>query len=133
MKRLIAFTTLTLAALTGAAQAEDMMYSHLVFFDLKDDSAEARQALVDGFDTYLAPHDGIVVYTASIRDADKQRDVNDGDFDVALTIIFDSEEAQDAYQITDAHKQFIAELSDNWERVRVFDSQIAGAEFNLGG
>ncbi|NHK28980.1 Dabb family protein [Parvularcula flava] len=107
------------------------MYSHVVFFELTDNSDEARQALIDGFETYLAPHDGILVYTASIRDESKQRDVNDLTFDVALTLVFESVAAQDAYQVTDAHKQFIEELSGNWASVRVFDSVVSGSPIGL--
>ncbi|GGC99388.1 Dabb family protein [Aquisalinus flavus] len=134
MMRFLAILTLIFAAPFTAANAEDEMYSHLVFFELTDKSDDAKQALIDGFETYLAPHDGILVYTASIRDESKQRDVNDLTFDVALTLVFESVAAQDAYQVTDAHKQFIEELSGNWASVRVFDSTIpAGSLTIIGG
>ena len=134
MIRFLAILTLSFTAFFTTAHAEDEMYSHVVFFELTDKSDEAKQALIDGFETYLAPHDGVLVYTASIRDESKQRDVNDLTFDVALTLVFESVAAQDAYQVTGAHKQFIEELSGNWASVRVFDSTIpAGSLTILGG
>lgn len=98
--------------------------NHVVFFDLKNDDDASVQALVDGCYKYLAPHDGIVYFSAGPRHKEYQRDVNDLDFDVALTVVFESTEAQDAYQVTEPHMQFIEELKDNWERVRVFDSRV---------
>lgn len=134
MKTLLA--TLCLMALSIAAtapftpaNAEEEMFSHVVFFELKDKSDEAKQALIAGFEKYLAPHDGVLVYSGSIRDEEKQRDVNDQTFDVALTIIFESVAAQDAYQVTDEHMKFIEELNGNWESVRVFDSVIPAGSF----
>ncbi|WP_379553326.1 Dabb family protein [Qipengyuania sp. DGS5-3] len=98
------------------------LLTHSVFFELKDNSPEAIEALVDGAYKYLEPHDGIVYFSAGARHTDYQREVNDLAFDVALTIVFESTDAQDAYQVTEPHKQFIAELEDNWASVRVFDS-----------
>lgn len=118
-------------AVSGAIHADDHSEPHLahtVFFDLNDDDPAAVQALVDGCYKYLAPHDGIVYFSAGARHADYQRDVNDLDFDVALTIVFENTAAQDAYQVTEPHMQFIEEFNANWERVRVFDSLAPGAE-----
>ena len=98
------------------------MLTHSVFFDLKNDDAASIQALVDGCYEYLAPHDGIVYFSAGARHVDYQRDVNDLAFDVALTIVFENTAAQDAYQVTEPHLQFIEEFNENWASVRVFDS-----------
>ena len=99
------------------------LLTHSVFFELKENDETSIQSLVDGCYKYLAPHDGIVYFSAGPRHTDYQRDVNDVTFDVALTIVFESIKAQDAYQVTDPHKQFIKEFSDNWASVRVFDSR----------
>ena len=98
------------------------LLTHSVFFDLKDNDDVSVQALVDGAYKYLEPHEGIVYFSAGARHSEYQRDVNDLDFDVALTIVFESTAAQEAYQVTEPHQQFIEELERNWERVRVFDS-----------
>lgn len=106
----------------AASEVTGPLLTHSVFFALKDNSPEAIQALVDGTYKYLEPHDGITYFSAGPRHTDYQRDVNDLNFDVALTIVFENTDAQEAYQETEPHKQFIAELGDNWESVRVFDS-----------
>ena len=80
------------------------------------------EALIDGCYEYLAPHEGIVYFSAGPRHVDYVRDVNDLNFDVALTIVFENTAAQDAYQVTEPHFQFIDEFSENWANVRVFDS-----------
>ena len=115
-------------ALTGCATAEPIAVdsepylTQAVFFELKDKDETAVQALVDGCYEYLAPHDGIVYFSAGARHTDYQRDVNDLGFDVALTIVFEDTAAQDAYQVTEPHLQFIEEFNENWASVRVFDS-----------
>lgn len=111
----------------AGAGAKGPLLTHSVFFDLKDADEASIQALVDGAYKYLEPHDGIVYFSAGARHTEYTRDVNDLDFDVALTIVFESTAAQEAYQVTEPHKQFITELEDNWERVRVFDSLAPGA------
>ena len=123
---LLGLMTLT-AGPALADEAKAALLTHSVFFDLKNDDAASVQALVDGCYEYLAPHDGIVYFSAGARHTDYQRDVNDLDFDVALTIVFENTDAQDAYQVTEPHLQFIDEFNENWESVRVFDS-LAPAE-----
>lgn len=102
--------------------AADPQLTHAVFFELNDDSDAAIEALVEACYEYLAPHDGIVHFSAGARHTDYQREVNDLDFDVALTIVFENTAAQDAYQVTEPHLQFIDEFNQNWASVRVFDS-----------
>lgn len=111
--------------LSGVAIADDSseaMLTHAVYFDLKQDDAASVQALIDGCYEYLEPHDGIVYFSAGARHTDYQREVNDLGFDVALTIVFENTAAQDAYQVTEPHLQFIEEFNENWASVRVFDS-----------
>ncbi len=96
--------------------------AHLVFFALKDRSPAAQDALTAACRKYLPDHEGIVHFSAGPRGHTYQRPVNDQDFDVALVVIFDSEAAHDKYQESASHKQFIAENSANWAKVRVFDA-----------
>ncbi len=122
--RAIFFASLLLIAgcSTLADESQEAQLTHAVFFDLKNDDAASIQALIDGCYKYLAPHDGITYFSAGARHTDYQRDVNDLDFDVALTVVFENTAAQDAYQVTQPHLQFIEEFNENWETVRVFDS-----------
>ena len=105
-----------------ADEVSEPMLTHAVYFDLKQDDAASVQALIDGCYEYLAPHDGIIYFSAGARHTDYQREVNDLDFDVALTIVFENTAAQDAYQVTEPHLKFIEVFNENWASVRVFDS-----------
>ena len=98
--------------------------AHVVFFTLKDKSAEKQQSLVEACHKYLKPQPGVAFFSAGVREAELQRDVNDTEFDVSLVIAFESREAHDRYQTDATHDVFIAEQKDNWEKVRVFDSRI---------
>ena len=48
--------------------------------------------------------------------------MNDQDFDVTLVVVFGSKQAHDDYQVAPRHKEFIAEQSPHWAKVRVFDA-----------
>ncbi|MCA9265882.1 MAG: Dabb family protein [Planctomycetales bacterium] len=98
--------------------------SHIVFFTLKDKSEAKKQALVEACRQYLSDQPGVVFFSTGTREPELAREVNDKDFDVSLNLVFESREAQDIYQSDARHDQFIAEQKDNWERVRVFDSNV---------
>ena len=96
--------------------------AHVVFFTLKDHTPASREAFVAACDKYLTDHPGTVHYSAGAREPSYQRAVNDQEFDVALVVVFESKEAHDQYQLAPRHKEFIAEQSANWSKVRVFDA-----------
>jgi hypothetical protein len=50
--------------------------------------------------------------------------VNDLDFDVNLTLVFDGKASHDDYQSDPTHNQFIDENKPTWAKVRVFDSYV---------
>jgi hypothetical protein len=97
---------------------------HNVFFTLKDPSAAKQQKLVEDCYTYLSAAAGAMSFAAGLRDAGYTRDSNDKSFHVALTVLFESAAAHDAYQVWQRHKDFIAANQDNWQQVRVFDSAV---------
>ena len=101
------------------------MHLHNVFFALKDSSEEAVKALVDDCYTYLEPQEGIRGFYAGAREKGCDREVNDLDFHVALTVVFTGKAAHDAYQVSDMHNQFVDRNKDNWAGARVFDSIIS--------
>ena len=96
--------------------------AHVVFFTLKDPSPASREAFIAACDKYLTDHPGTVHYSAGVREPSYQRPVNDQEFDVALVVVFESKQAHDDYQVAPRHKEFIAEQSVNWSKVRVFDA-----------
>ncbi len=100
------------------------LFSHMVYFSLKDRSPEACERLVAACRTYLSDHPGTVLFAAGTL-ADTTREVNDRDFDVALNVVFENREAHDKYQVAERHQQFIDENRDNWQRVRVYDADVS--------
>jgi hypothetical protein len=97
------------------------MLSHAVYFLLQDRSAAAVARLLASCREHLTGHPGTVFFSVGTCAA-FDRQVNDRDFDVALTIVFESQAAHDAYQTADRHETFIAENATNWAKVRVFDA-----------
>lgn len=100
------------------------MLSHAVYFQLKDRTPAAIQALVESCKKYLTDHPGTTFFSVGTC-AKYDRQVNDRDFDVQLVIVFDSHAAHDAYQVADRHHQFLAENATTWANVRVFDADLA--------
>lgn len=111
-------------ATSEAGKKGETMLSHDVYFTLKDNSAKAKQTLVDACKKYLSKHPGEVFFAAGVRAEELKREVNDQDFDVALHIVFSDNAAQEKYQEAPRHKQFIEEQKGNWKKVRVFDSLV---------
>jgi hypothetical protein len=105
--------------------AADPQMAHMVFFKLKETTGQNKEALVDGCNKFLSDHDGVVYYSAGVIAEDKQRDVNDRDFDVALHVVFKNKAAHDKYQTHPRHLKFVEEYAEMWEGVRVFDSYLA--------
>jgi hypothetical protein len=83
-------------------------FVHHVHFWLKDKAD--KQQLIDGLHTLLP--------ITSIREihigvpADTYRDVVDRSYDVSLLLLFDSSEAQEAYQVDPTHVNF----ADNYAK-----------------
>ena len=107
-------------------KAAKPMIGHMVYFKLKDNSAENRKKLVDACEKYLADHDGVVFFSAGVIADDFKRDVNDRDWDVALHLVFADKAAHDKYQDHKEHLKFIEENKANWAKVLVFDSEFTG-------
>jgi hypothetical protein len=134
MKRLLAILVLVAFALVLALRlpataadkdkAAEPMIVHDVYFALKDSTPEARKKLVDACKKYLSKHDGTVFFATGTRAEDFNQPVNDKDFDVSLNLVFKNKAAHDKYQVSDLHKQFIAENKDAFKAVRVFDSAV---------
>src|SRR5262245_23607463 len=104
------------------ARAADATLSHDVFFTLKDASPAEQDKLVAACQKYLSGHEGTLSFSVGRLVAEHQREVNDRAFQVSLHILFKDKASHDKYQEAPRHKQFIAENSANWEKVRVFDS-----------
>jgi hypothetical protein len=102
-----------------------MPHAHNVFFTLNDGSPARCETLVRECYEYLKGHDGVVAFSAGIRAAGCERDVNDTQFEVSLHILFADRRSHDVYQTAPRHMTFVARNKSNWKKVRVFDSTIA--------
>lgn len=100
-------------------------FAHMVFFELKDHSAEAREKFVASCHKYLSGHDGVQHYSVgTITEEVVEPSVCVRDFDVALHLVFDSKESEAKYLKAPRHVQFVEENREAFAKVRVFDSSI---------
>jgi hypothetical protein len=100
------------------------MLAHSVFFSLIDRSDASVAKMLAACRKYLTGHPGTEYFACGTPNPELKRPVNDRDFDIALHIIFDSQESHDAYQDAPAHKQFVSENKASWRLVRVFDADV---------
>lgn len=107
-----------------AQPADSTMLGHMVYFTLKDTSAEAVQRLLASAREHLTGHPGTVFFAVGTRVPDLTRAVNDDQFHVGLQMVFESREAHDTYQVHEKHVNFIESNKANWEQVRVFDADL---------
>jgi hypothetical protein len=122
MRFLVAVTAL--CALSITAQAGETAVGHMVFFELKDKTPEARKKLVDACYKYLKNHDGVLYFSAGPRAEDQKEPVSAADWDVALHIVFKDKASLQKYIPHPDHKKFIDENKADWKGVKVYDSYV---------
>ncbi|TWT97086.1 Stress responsive A/B Barrel Domain protein [Botrimarina colliarenosi] len=101
--------------------------AHMVFFTLTEPNDANRDQLVAACHKYLADHTGVIYFTVGTIAEDRDREVNDTSFQVALHVVFDSPAAHDTYQTHPRHLAFIKEAGPLWSGVKVFDSNLVAA------
>jgi len=101
-----------------------MSLAHHVFFTLKDSSPAKIEELVAACKKYLNVQPGIEYFCAGTLCEELAREVNDRDWHVSLSLVFDSKASHDSYQTDPTHNIFIAEQKANWAKVRVFDAYV---------
>ena len=122
------FLIITAVALSGCTSGifndtqKPRRLVHDVYFELNDDSENARTKLIDDCYKYLSNHPGVVFFAAGELVDSHNRDVNVRDWHVSLHIVFKNKGFHDRYQNAPDHHKFIELNRDNWQRVRVFDS-----------
>jgi hypothetical protein len=119
---LVAVTAL--AVLSATARADETAVGHMVFFELKDKSPEAKKKLVDACYKYLKNHDGVLYFSAGPRADEVKEPVSAADWDVALHIIFKDAASLKKYATHADHLKFIDENKANWKGVKVYDSHV---------
>src|SRR5262245_12021706 len=123
MTRFLATVT-ALCALSVTARADETAVGHMVFFELKDKSPEAKKKLVDACYKYLKNHDGVLYFSAGPRAEDQKEKVSAADWDVALHIVFKDKASLQKYIPHADHKKFIDENKADWKGVKVYDSYV---------
>jgi len=97
------------------------MFSHIVIFWANPAKPEAADELYQGARLFLDKAPGIVHCHVG-RMVPSSRPVVDSTFQVALNIVFDSKESQDAYQTHPSHTEFIEKVFKPYcTRVQVYD------------
>jgi hypothetical protein len=109
------------ARIRGAA---DPKLAHMVFFELKDHSKEAREKFIASCEKYLSKHEGTVYFSVGTRAEDVDEPVSVKDFDVALHVVFANKDAKAKYLESTRHRQFVDENRPAFGKVRVFDSYL---------
>lgn len=108
---------------TASPAAARTVLAHDLFFQLKDNSPEAREKLIEACKKYLSQHPGLI-YFAVGTPSDIKGLFNVTDYDVALHMAFEDKAALSAYAKTSEHQQFIAEMTANMKGLRIFDSFV---------
>ncbi len=97
---------------------------HHVFFWLNNpDSESDKQQLMEGLNT-LSSIDEVNILVVGTPASTIERELVDNSFDVSELMIFESVEAQDAYQVNPIHTEFVDNYSHLWERVVVYDMVV---------
>ena len=123
MKPFLATVTVVLLV-SVSARADEPAVAHMVFFELKDKSAEAKKKLVDACYQYLKNHEGVLYFSAGERAEDVKEKVSAADWDVGLHIVFKDKASLRKYGPHPDHQKFIAENRANWKGVKVYDSLV---------
>jgi len=99
------------------------MLVHTVLFRFTPESSEAQiQACANDARNLLAKIETVhSLYIGSPADTEV-RPVSVRDFDLMLTVLFESIADHDVYQTHSLHDEFIANNKDNWASVAVHDA-----------
>jgi len=97
------------------------MLSHIVVFWLKEDLSDAqRSAFREGLESLKAIESAQGVYIgAPAKTGD--RPVIDKSYSLALTVLFDTIQDNDAYQVHPLHQAFVKQFGPLWTRVLIYD------------
>jgi hypothetical protein len=85
------------------------MFSHVVIFWTDPTIKDAPDKLIAGANTYLKPVPGVTFFHAG-KMAHSHRNVVDQSYQVALNVVDQSKQAQDAYQTHPLHLEFLEKV-----------------------
>ena len=126
MKLGLGVTGLSALSFKSLVKAKDIegSFVHMVYFWLKDpDDQKSRDKFIKE----------LTKFTDKVKEierihigypADTSRPVIDSSWTYSLVVTFSSKAAHDVYQEHDAHKKFIENASNLWNRVQIYDSEL---------
>jgi hypothetical protein len=117
-------SVLALEARARIRGESDPKLAHMVFFELKDHSQEARQKFIASCEKNLSEHEACMYFSVGTRAADVDEPVSVKDFDVALHVVFANKAAKAKYLESARHHQFVEENRPVFGKIRVFDSYL---------
>jgi len=95
---------------------------HHVFFWLKEPKNEAHKKQLVAALTELLKVKTIKMSHIGFPAGTESRDVVDHSYAVSYLVMFDNQKDQDSYQVDPIHTKFVAENSNLWSKVVVYDS-----------
>lgn len=96
---------------------------HNIYFSLKDKSEANIAKFTDICLKYLAPHPGIQEFTTGGL-TDIKRDVSVRNFEVAVSIIYESKKAYEDYLKSELHDEFFVASAGMIDNTYIFDSYL---------
>ena len=97
------------------------MFSHVVIFWAKSEPEDAAEQLLAGAKKYLGDIPGLVKFHVG-KMVPSERPVVDQSYQIALNTVFETKQAQDAYQVHPQHIEFIEKVfKPMCDRVVVYD------------
>src|SRR5437764_14024780 len=96
------------------------MFSHIVVFWTKPDKTDAVDQLLAGAETHLKPIPGALIFHVGRMTTDGRPTVENS-YQVALTTVFASRQAREAYRAHAGHERFKNEFcTPNVERLVIY-------------
>jgi hypothetical protein len=117
--------TITLASATTIKDDKKPKpkFQRMVAFKFKTDaSADARKKHMKGFEAFVKEVKQVMSYRAG--KTVKGESIKEVEYDVMHYITFEKESDIVAYDAHPAHKKFVAENKDSWEKVLVVNGAI---------
>lgn len=97
------------------------MLNHIVIFWLKEDLTEMQlKEFREGVETLKKIENVNALYVGTPARTAK-RPVIDNSYDIGVTLLFESVEDHDKYQINPIHKTFVEKFGSFWSRVVMYD------------
>jgi len=119
---IVGLITLTSATSSEKNKKPKPKFQRVVAFKFKESSEVARKKHMKDFETFVKEVKQVLSYRAG--KTVKGEGSTDPEYDVMHYITFENEADIITYDIHPAHKKFIAENRDNWEKVVVVNGAI---------